>query len=113
MGRTRSEIGQECAEAGVAAGGAAAFAELAVPGNAGWPAWVAGAAVLVALAGCALRHAASSAASYQCPASFTIGHSPLRVLPARLMSSFTVACVPSFTLFWTSASVRLFATSRP
>src|SRR5690348_3151960 len=113
MGRMQSEIGQECADAGVAAGGVAAFAGAVVPEAAGWPALVAGAAVFAAVAGCALRHAASSAASYQCPASFTIGHSPLRVLPARFTSSFTVACVPSFALFWTSASVRLFATSRP
>src|SRR5690348_344566 len=113
MGRTRSEIGQERADVGVAAGGVSAFAGAAVPDDAGRPALVAGAAVLVAGAGCALRHAASSAASYQCPASFTIGHSPLRVLPARLIFSFTVACVPLLTPFWTSAPVRLFATSRP
>src|SRR5690242_4281961 len=73
----------------------------------------AGAAALAAVAGCVLRHAASIAVSYQWPASSIIGHWPLIVLSARLMSSFTVACVPSFVAVLTLASVRLFERSRP
>src|SRR6185312_8108459 len=70
-------------------------------------------AALAADAGCALRHAVSSATSYQWAASFSIGHSPLIVLPARCVASFTVACAPSSAAVLMSASVRLFATSRP
>src|SRR5690242_9115627 len=64
-------------------------------------------------AGCAFCHASRSAASYQCPACFTIGHSPLSGRPASFMSSLMVAWVPSFPVALTSAVSRLLARSSP